>query len=31
MPKVAAVLGYFGFFPELKAEFEAAYPGTKFA
>ena len=31
MPKVAATLPYFDFFPELKAEFETAYPGTKFA
>ena len=31
MPKVAVPLPYFDFFPELKAEFAAKYPGTKFA
>jgi D-3-phosphoglycerate dehydrogenase len=30
MPRVAATLAYFDFFPELKAEFAAKYPGTKF-
>jgi D-3-phosphoglycerate dehydrogenase len=30
MPHVAATLAYFDFFPELKAELAAAYPGTKF-
>ncbi|MEE2760068.1 MAG: NAD(P)-dependent oxidoreductase [Pseudomonadota bacterium] len=31
MPKVATTIGYFDFFPQLKSEFEIAYPGTKFA
>ena len=30
MPRVAAVTPYFDFFPELKAELAAKYPGTKF-
>jgi len=30
MTKVACVTPYFDFFPELKAELAAAYPGTKF-
>jgi D-3-phosphoglycerate dehydrogenase len=30
MPRVAVTLAYFDFFPELKAEFAAKYPGTKF-
>ncbi len=30
MTKVACVTPYFDFFPELKAELEAKYPGTKF-
>ncbi len=30
MPRVAVTLAYFDFFPELKAELAAAYPGTKF-
>jgi D-3-phosphoglycerate dehydrogenase len=31
MPKVAVPLPYFDFFPQLKAEFAAKYPGTKFS
>ena len=31
MPKVATTIGYFDFFPQLKSEFEKAYPGTKFS
>ena len=31
MPKIAVPLAYFDYFPELKAEFAARYPGTKFA
>ena len=31
MPKVATTIGYFDFFPQLKSEFENAYPGTKFS
>jgi D-3-phosphoglycerate dehydrogenase len=30
MPRVAVTTPYFDFFPELKAEFAAKYPGTKF-
>lgn len=30
MPRVAVTLSYFDFFPELKAELSARYPGTKF-
>jgi D-3-phosphoglycerate dehydrogenase len=30
MPRVAVTLAYFDFFPELKAELAAKYPGTKF-
>lgn len=30
MPRVAVTTPYFDFFPELKAELEAMYPGTKF-
>lgn len=30
MPRVAVTTPYFDFFPELKAELAAAYPGTKF-
>src|SRR5688572_9633039 len=30
MPRVAVTLAYFDFFPEIKAELAAAYPGTKF-
>jgi D-3-phosphoglycerate dehydrogenase / 2-oxoglutarate reductase len=30
MPRVAVTLAYFDFFPDLKAELAAAYPGTKF-
>jgi len=30
MPRVAVTLAYFDFFPELKAELAATYPGTKF-
>jgi D-3-phosphoglycerate dehydrogenase len=30
MPRVAVTLAYFDFFPELKAELAAMYPGTKF-
>ncbi len=30
MPKVAVTLGYYDFFPKLKEEFAARYPGTKF-
>ena len=31
MPRVAVTLPYFDFFPNLKAELAAKYPGTKFA
>ena len=31
MPKVAVPLPYFDFFPHLKAELAARYPGTKFS
>ncbi len=31
MPKVAVPLPYFEFFPQIKAEFAARYPGTKFS
>ena len=31
MPKVAVPLPYFDFFPNIKAELAAKYPGTKFA
>ena len=30
MPRVAVTIPYFDFFPEIKAEFAARYPGTKF-
>jgi len=30
MPRVAVTFPYFDFFPELRAELEARYPGTKF-
>lgn len=30
MPRVAVTLAYFDFFPELKSELAAKYPGTKF-
>jgi D-3-phosphoglycerate dehydrogenase len=30
MPRVAVTTAYFDFFPELKAELAAAYPGTRF-
>ena len=30
MPRVAVTTPYFDFFPELKAELAAKYPGTKF-
>ena len=30
MPRIAVATPYFDFFPDLKAEFEAKYPGTKF-
>jgi D-3-phosphoglycerate dehydrogenase / 2-oxoglutarate reductase len=30
MPRVAVTIPYFDFFPEIKAELEALYPGTKF-
>jgi D-3-phosphoglycerate dehydrogenase / 2-oxoglutarate reductase len=31
MPRVAVTFPYFDFFPELRADLEARYPGTKFA
>ena len=30
MPRIAVTIPYFDFFPEIKEELEAAYPGTKF-
>ena len=30
MPRVAATAPFFDFFPELKAELAARYPGTRF-